>query len=185
MSDHTLSPAQPEVLFEGVRTFSTEKRRVWKYMMIAMGIITLLACIAIIRWMLTDSESINTWVMALVAVVIALALVGVATVGRTRIEWRLTREDFIVQESVIGTSRTIPLDTIRAVVEHPDNEDLAGFGVRLKNGLVYFSVGAPLIRLHIDGRRDIVLSVTNSDADFLMRELGERPPRHVDHSVVE
>lgn len=179
MSDRSVSSTQPEVLFEGVRMFSPEKRRIWKIMMVAMGAATILTCIAIIRWLLTDSESVNTWVMALVAVVIALALVGVATLGRTRIEWRITEHDFIVQESVIGTSRTIPLENIRAVTAHPDSEDLAGFGVRLKNGLVYFSVGAPFIRLTIDGRRDIVLSVTDSDAEFLTRELARTPqPRH-------
>lgn len=171
MSDRSVSSTQPEVLFEGVRTFSPEKRRVWKFMLLAMGVATALVCVAIIRWLLSDSESINTWVMALVAVVITCALVGVATLGRTCIEWRITHHDFIVQESVIGTSRTIPLENIRAVTPHPDTEDLAGFGVGLKNGLVYFSVGAPFIRLQIAGRRDIVLSVTDSDAEFLMRAL--------------
>lgn len=171
MSNHSVSPTQPEVLFEGVRTFSPEKRRVWKMMMVAMAVVTALVCIAIIRWLLSDSESVNTWVMALVAVLIALALVGVATLGRTRVEWRITRNDFIVQESVIGTSRTIPLENIRAVADHPQSDDLSGFGVGLKNGVVLFSVGAPFIRLSIDGRRDIALSVTHADAEFLKREL--------------
>lgn len=174
MSQHGVPPVQQEVLFEGVRTFSADKRKIWTAMMIAMAVVTVLVCLAIIRWLLTDSDSVNTWVMALVAVVIALMLVGVATMGRTRIEWRITGHDFIVQESVIGTSRTIPLENIRAITHHPDSEDLAGFGVRLKNGIVYFSVGAPFIRLEIEGRRDIVLSVTAADAEFLQEKLAHR-----------